>query len=64
MCLARFSITYDDSFGALLHYLVMEAALPLPASTTTLTSTTLTRTSTSTTKTLTTYTTTSGTTVP
>ncbi|CAE7657292.1 unnamed protein product [Symbiodinium sp. CCMP2456] len=58
-----FSITYDDSFGALLHYLVLEAALPLPASTTTLTSTTLTRTWTSTTKTLTTFTTTSGTTV-
>ncbi|CAE7618299.1 unnamed protein product [Symbiodinium sp. CCMP2592] len=58
-----FSITYDDSFGALLHYLVLEAALPLPASTTTLTSTTTTRTLTSTTQTLTTYTTTSGTTV-
>ncbi|CAJ1385113.1 unnamed protein product [Effrenium voratum] len=48
-----FSLTYDDSFGALLHYLVMKNALPLPASTTTTTatssSTTLTQTTLSTT---------------
>ncbi|CAE7285423.1 unnamed protein product [Symbiodinium natans] len=56
---SRFSITYDDSFGAFLHYLVIQAALPLPASTTTLTSTTRTRTLTTTTVTSTTYTSTS-----
>ena len=62
LCCFRFSITYDDSFGAFLHYLVIEAALPFPASTTTLTSTTFTRTQTSTSLTSTTYTSTSGTT--
>lgn len=52
-----FSLTYDDSFGALLHYLVIQAALPIPDSTTTQTVT-----SSTTTRTLTTYTTTSQTT--
>jgi len=53
-----FSLTYDDSFGAFLHYLVIEKALPIPASTTTNTITL-----TTTTWTLTTYTSTSQTTV-